>query len=105
MIGRLRLENIRPAPRGVPQIEVTFGVDADGIFTVSARDRDTGAEQTVTITDTGNLDRSEVERMAKDAGPHRDEVESPAYRIERPEQSRGPLPEGADVIDAVLAAS
>jgi molecular chaperone DnaK len=118
VIGRLRLENIRPAPRGVPQIEVTSGVDTDGIFNVSARDRDTGAVQTVTITETSNLDRSTVERIAKDAEQHRDEdkrlrelvnahneVESPAYQIERPEQSRGPQPEDADAIDAVLIAS
>jgi molecular chaperone DnaK len=95
VIGRLRLENIRPAPRGVPQIEVTSGVDTDGIFNVSARDRDTGAVQTVTITETSNLDRSTVERIAKDAEQHR----------ERPEQSRGPQPEDADAIDAVLIAS
>jgi molecular chaperone DnaK len=118
VIGRLRLENIRPAPRGVPQIEVTSGVDADGIFNVSARDRDTGAVQTVTITETSNLDRSTVERMAQDAQQHLDEdrrpreladahngVESPAYQIERPEQSRGPQPEDADAIDAVLIAN
>src|SRR6266536_2602345 len=57
VLGRFRLENIRPAPRGVPQIEVTFDIDANGILNVSARDRDTGAEQAITITETSNLDR------------------------------------------------
>src|SRR5688572_21553620 len=61
-LGRFRLENIRPAPRGVPQIDVTFDVDANGILNVSAKDKDTGAEQKISITETGNLDRSEVER-------------------------------------------
>ena len=67
VLGRFRLENIRPAPRGVPQVEVTFDIDANGILNVSARDKDTGAEQTITISETSNLDRSEVERMVADA--------------------------------------
>jgi molecular chaperone DnaK len=96
VLGRFRLENIRPAPRGAPQIEVTFDVDANGILHVSARDKDTGAEQKITITDTGNLDRAEVERMIADAERHRDEdarirqavdarnqLESLAYQVER----------------------
>ena len=73
VLGRFRLENIRPAPRGVPQVEVTFDIDANGILSVSAKDKDTGAEQAITITDTGNLDQSEVERMIADAQAHRDE--------------------------------
>jgi molecular chaperone DnaK len=96
VIGRFRLENIRPAPRGVPQIEVTFDIDANGILNVSARDRDTGAEQTITITETSNLSREDVERMVQDAQRHRDEdvrlretidarndLESLAYQVER----------------------
>ena len=63
VLGRFRLENIRPAPRGLPQIEVTFDVDANGILNVSARDKDTGAEQRITISETTNLEQSEVERM------------------------------------------
>ena len=55
VLARFRLENIRPAPRGVPQIEVTFDIDANGILHVSARDKDTGAEQQVTISETSNL--------------------------------------------------
>jgi molecular chaperone DnaK len=73
VLGRFRLENIRPAPRGVPQIEVTFDIDANGILNVSARDKDTGTEQRITITETSNLDQSEVERMVADAEQHRDE--------------------------------
>ena len=73
VLGRFRLENIRPAPRGVPQIEVTFDIDANGILNVSAKDKDTGAEQRITISETSNLDQSEVERMVQDAERHRDE--------------------------------
>ena len=73
VLGRFRLENIRPAPRGVPQIEVTFDIDANGILNVSAKDRDTGAEQRITISESTNLDQSEVERMIADAERHRDE--------------------------------
>jgi molecular chaperone DnaK len=73
VLARFRLENIRPAPRGVPQIEVTFDIDANGILHVSARDKDTGAEQKVTISDTSTLDQSEVERMVADAEAHRNE--------------------------------
>ncbi|HEX4397581.1 MAG TPA: molecular chaperone DnaK, partial [Trebonia sp.] len=56
VLGRFRLENIRPAPRGEPQIEVTFDIDANGILNVSARDKDTGAEQRITISESSNLD-------------------------------------------------
>jgi molecular chaperone DnaK len=73
VLGRFRLENIRPAPRGEPQIEVTFDIDANGILNVSARDRDTGAEQRITITESANLDSAEVDRMVKDAEAHRGE--------------------------------
>jgi molecular chaperone DnaK len=73
VLARFRLENIRPAPRGAPQIEVTFDIDANGILSVSARDKDTGAEQRVTISETTNLDKSEVERMIADAEQHRTE--------------------------------
>src|SRR5215218_5080727 len=71
VLGRLRLENIRPAPRGVPQIEVTFDIDANGILNVSARDKDTGAQQQITVTESGTLDSAEVERMVREAEQHR----------------------------------
>ena len=72
-LAKFRLEGIRPAPRGVPQIEVTFDIDANGILHVSARDKETGAEQQVTITESTNLDSSEVERMIKEAEEHASE--------------------------------
>ncbi len=72
-LGRFRLENIRPAPRGTPHIEVTFDIDANGILNVSARDKDTGAEQRITISESSNLDQAEVERMVSDAEQHREE--------------------------------
>jgi molecular chaperone DnaK len=72
-LGRFRLENIRPAPRGEPQVEVTFDVDANGILNVSARDKDTGAEQAITISETTNLDPAEIERMIHDAEQHSNE--------------------------------
>ena len=73
VLGRFRLENIRPAPRGLPQVEVTFDIDANGILNVSAKDKDTGAEQRITISESSNLDKSEVDRMIADAERHRDE--------------------------------
>jgi len=73
VLGRFRLENIRPAPRGVPQIEVTYDIDANGILNVSAKDKDTGAEQRITISETSNLDPAEVERMIAGAERHREE--------------------------------
>jgi molecular chaperone DnaK len=72
-LGRFRLENVRPAPRGVPQIEVTFDVDANGILHVSARDKDTDAEHEITISETTNLDHGEIERMVADAEAHHSE--------------------------------
>src|SRR6185436_18212044 len=96
VLARFRLENIRPAPRGVPQVEVTFDIDANGILHVSARDKDTGAEQKVTISETSNLDQSEIQRMVADAEAHRsedaalrelvnarNELDSVTYQVER----------------------
>jgi molecular chaperone DnaK len=73
VLGRFRLENIRPAPRGTPHIEVTFDIDANGILNVSAKDKDTGTEQRITISESSNLDTAEVERMVRDAEQHREE--------------------------------
>jgi molecular chaperone DnaK len=66
-LGRFRLEGIPPAPRGVPQIEVTFNIDANGIAHVSAKDLGTGKEQQITITASTNLSKEEVDRMVRDA--------------------------------------
>ena len=71
VLAHFKLEGIRPAPRGVPQIEVTFDIDANGILHVSAKDKDTGAEQSITISDTTNLDQAEIERMIADAERNR----------------------------------
>jgi molecular chaperone DnaK len=96
VLGRFRLEGIRPAPRGVTQIEVTFEIDANGILHVSARDKDTGAEQKITISESSTLDPAEVERMVADAERNRDEdlrlrqeidarneLDAIAYQVER----------------------
>jgi molecular chaperone DnaK len=96
VLGRFKLENIRPAPRGEPQIEVIFDIDANGILHVTARDKDTGAEQSITISEQSNLDSREVERMLAEAEAHRredeqlraavearNELDSVAYQVER----------------------
>ncbi|GAB6045018.1 molecular chaperone DnaK [Caminibacter profundus] len=66
-LGQFNLEGIRPAPRGVPQIEVTFDIDANGILNVSAKDKDTGKEQKITITGSSTLSEEEIEKMIKEA--------------------------------------
>ncbi|UXY23404.1 molecular chaperone DnaK [Streptomyces cynarae] len=96
VLGRFQLTDIRPAPRGEPQIEVTFDIDANGILNVKARDRDTGKEQGITISESSNLDRSEVERMVQEAERNRgqdqalreavdarNELDAVAYQVEK----------------------
>src|SRR6185369_8485294 len=65
-LGQFRLEGIAPAPRGIPQVEVAFDIDADGILNVSAKDMATGKEQKVTISGSTSLDKGEIERMIND---------------------------------------
>ncbi|MCF2920887.1 molecular chaperone DnaK [Pseudoalteromonas sp. APAL1] len=72
-LGQFNLEGIRPAQRGTPQIEVTFDVDADGILHVSAKDKDTGKEQKITIQASSGLSDEEVEKMVRDAEAHAEE--------------------------------
>jgi molecular chaperone DnaK len=72
-LGKFVLDGIPPAPRGVPQIEVTFDIDADGILHVSARDKATGREQSITITASSGLSQEEIERMVHEADRHRQE--------------------------------
>ncbi|HET6242213.1 MAG TPA: Hsp70 family protein, partial [Arthrobacter sp.] len=96
VLGRFQLGDIRPAPRGEPQVEVTFDVDANGILNVTAKDKDTGKEQGITISEGSNLDAKEVERMISEAEAHRNEdlqsreridtlneLDAVAYRVER----------------------
>ncbi|WP_371649922.1 molecular chaperone DnaK [Streptomyces mirabilis] len=96
VLGRFQLTDIRPAPRGEPQVEVTFDIDANGILNVSARDKDTGKEQGITISESSNLDRSEVERMVEEAEHNRgqdqalreavdarNELDAIAYQVEK----------------------
>ncbi|MBV9956852.1 MAG: molecular chaperone DnaK, partial [Acidobacteria bacterium] len=95
-LGQFRLEGIAPAPRGLPQIEVTFDIDANGILNVTARDTATGKEQKVTISGSTSLDKGEIDRMIQDAASHAEEdrrrrelvearnaADSLAYSVER----------------------
>jgi len=94
-LARFRLEGIKPAPRGQPQVEVTFDIDANGILDVSAQDKETGKEQRVTISESTRLDKGEIDQMIRDAESHsdedrrrreeidaRNELDSLAYRVE-----------------------
>ena len=81
-LGRFILDGIPPAPRGIPQIEVTFNIDANGILNVTAKDKGTGKEQSITISGSGNLDKSEVEKMAKEAEAHADEDKAKKEMVE-----------------------
>ena len=81
-LGRFQLVGIPPAPRGVPQIEVTFDIDANGIVNVSAKDLGTGKEQKITITASSGLSKDEVERMMKDAESHAEEDKTRREEIE-----------------------
>ena len=96
MLGVFQLVGIPPAPRGMPQIEVTFDIDANGIINVSARDKATNNEQKITITSSSGLSKDEVEKMAKDAELHagddrkkkeeiesRNRADSMVYNIEK----------------------
>jgi molecular chaperone DnaK len=72
-LGRFVLDGIAPAPRGVPQIEVTFNLDANGILNVTAKDKGTGKEQSITIQDSGNMSKEDIEKAQKEAEAHADE--------------------------------
>ena len=96
LLGNFRLDGIPPAPRGVPKVEVTFDIDANGILNVTARDQTTGKEQKITITASTNLNKDDIERLVKEAEAHaaedrrrkqdadvRNEADSLCYAVDR----------------------
>jgi len=90
-LGRFRLDGIPPAPRGVPQVEVTFDIDANGIIHVTARDKATGKEQKVTVTASTNLNKGDIDRMVKEAQSH-----------EADDKKRKELIEARNVADSLI---
>ncbi len=114
-LGRFRLEGIPAAPRGMPQIEVTFDIDANGILNVTAKDKATGREQKVTITASTNLQKNDIERMVEEAKAHaaedtkrkelaevRNQGDNAAYQVEKAVKEMGDkIP--ADKRDAITA--
>jgi molecular chaperone DnaK len=118
LLGQFNLEGIPPAPRGVPQIEVKFDVDANGILNVSAKDLGTGTEQTVRIEQSSGLSDTEIEKMRKDADSHadedkkkrslveaRNEAESRAYQLEKMIKQQGDKLKDSDksALEAAIA--
>lgn len=96
VLGRFRLEGIRPTPRGIPQVKVTFDIDSNGILSVTARDQETGKEQAITISESTNLSKSDIDKMVEDAQSHaaedktrrdtievRNQADTLAYQLER----------------------
>ena len=115
-LGKFKLSGIPPAPRGVPQIEVTFDIDANGILNVTAKDNATGKDQKITITSSSGLSSEEVERMAKDAEAHaaedkeqretieaRNGLDSMVYNVEKMIKDAGDKVSGSDKSDVETA--
>jgi molecular chaperone DnaK len=115
-LGKFKLSGIPPAPRGVPQIEVTFDIDANGILNVTAKDNATGKDQKITITSSSGLSKEEVERMAKDAEAHaaedkeqretieaRNGLDSMVYNVEKMIKDAGDKVSGSDKSDVEAA--
>ena len=115
-LGKFKLAGIPPAPRGVPQIEVTFDIDANGILNVNAKDNATGKDTRITITSSSGLSKEEVERMAKDAEAHaaedkekREEIEARnaldgmVYNVEKMLKDSGEKVQAADKTDVEAA--
>src|SRR5271163_3408267 len=115
-LGKFKLSGIPPAPRGVPQVEVTFDIDANGILNVSAKDNATGKDQKITITSSSGLSKEEVDRMAKEADSHatedqakREEVEARnsldnmVYNVEKMLKDNGDKVSGSEKSDVEAA--
>jgi len=117
-LGRFHLDGLPPAPRGVPQIEVTFDIDANGILNVTAKDRATGRDQKITITSSSGLSKDEVEKMAKEAEAHaaddkakreeieaRNQLDSMVYGVEKMLREHGDKISGTERgdVEAALA--
>jgi len=112
LLGQFRLDGIPPAPRGIPQIEVVFDIDANGILNVSATDKATGRNQKITITASTNLDQKEIERMIREAEAHkaedarrkeladtRNQADALAYQVEKSLNELGDKVDGATRAD------
>ena len=126
LLGNFKLDGIQPAPRGVPQIEVTFDIDANGILKVTAKDKNTGKEQNISIQGSSGLSKEEIERAKKDAEAHAEEdrkraedieglnkADSLAHNVERqlselgdkaPEQLKAPVTEKVNALKAAVEA-
>jgi molecular chaperone DnaK len=117
-LGKFKLSGIPPAPRGIPQVEVTFDIDANGILNVTAKDNATGKDQKITITSSSGLSKEEVDRMAKEADAHatedqqkREEVEARnsldnmVYNVEKMLKDNGDKVSGSEKSDVETALS
>jgi len=91
LLGQFQLTGIPPAPRGVPQIEVTFDIDANGIVNVHARDKGTGKEQQIVIQSSGGLNKDEIENMVREAEAHAEADKINRERVEAINQAEGIL--------------
>jgi molecular chaperone DnaK len=115
-LGKFKLGGIPTAPRGMPQIEVTFDIDANGILSVLAKDKATGKDQKITITSSSGLSKEEVDRMAKDAEAHaaedkeqresveaRNQLDSMVYNVEKMLKEAGDKVQASDKSEAEAA--
>jgi molecular chaperone DnaK len=104
-LGQFKLDGISAAMRGVPQVEVTFDIDANGILTVSARDKSTGKEQTVTISNSSNLNKAEIDRMIEDAQRYSEEDRRKRQEAETRNHADGVCYDAGRQLEAMGAAA